>query len=78
MIVEAFLIAAMAALYFAIMPRCFWANLFMKNMVFSTEEIKNVNAFRVLAVAKFGSVIRLNGSGRVDKVEDGSLHKVHR
>ena len=50
MIAEAFLIAAMAALYFAIMPRCFWSNLFMKNMVFSTEGIPLVLCYTLYGV----------------------------
>lgn len=78
MIVESLLVAAMAAFHFAIMTRCFRPNLFVKDMVFGTEGIKDVNTFRVLSVAKFGSVIRLNDLRHIAKVEDGPFHKVHR
>ena len=78
MIVESLLVAAMTALHFAVMPRSFRPNLFVKDMVFGTEGIKDVNTFRVLSVAKFGSVIRLNDLRRIAKLVDGPFHKVHR
>ena len=77
MIVEALLITAVAAFHFAIMPGCFGANLFVKDMVFSTEGIKNVNTFCVFGVTKFGAVICLNDLGRIAKVENCSFHKIH-
>ena len=73
MIVETLLIAAMTAFHFAIMPGSFGPNLFVEDMVFSTKRIKNVNTFRLSAIAEFGSVVCLNDLRRIAKVENSLL-----
>ena len=60
MIVETLLITAMTAFHFSVMPGSFGSNLFVQDMIFSTEEIEDVNALCVSAIAEFSSVVCLN------------------
>ena len=59
MIVESFLIIAMAALDLAVVPRCSGTDGFVSNAVFRTKQLQWVYTLRLFRVAKLAAVAGL-------------------
>ena len=78
MIVESFLIIAMAALNLAIVPRRSRADGFVSNAVFRAKQLQWVHTLRLCRVAKLAAVVGLYDLRRIAKESDCALHKIHR
>ena len=76
-IVEALLIIAVAALYFAVMPGRSGTDRLMMHMDFVTKHVKWMNACRFLRVIELRSVVSLDDFRCIHKENDCSLKEVH-
>ena len=64
-IVESFLIAAVTALDFAVMPRCSRTDRPVRNAVFLAEQIQRMHTLRFCGVGKFAAVVCLQRLRRI-------------
>ena len=76
--IEAFLVFAVAALHFAVMPGCFGANCLMDNMKSAAKNIQRMDTLCSLRVGKFPAIVCLDYIWRITKVNNCTLHKVYR
>ena len=77
MVVKPLLIIAVAALHFAVMPRCPWPNEFVMDVQLHAQQIKGMDPFCFGSVSELGTIICLDCLRSIAKIEDGPLHKVH-
>ena len=77
-IVESFLIAAMAALDLAVVPRRSGTDGLVGNAVFHTKQLQWMHALCLCRMAKLAAVVGLYDLRRIAEEGDGALHKIHR
>ena len=77
-IVESFLIAAVTALDFAVMPRRSRTDRLVRNAVFLAEQIQRMHTLRFCGVGKFAAVVCLQRLRRIAETGERAFHKIHR
>lgn len=76
-VVKTFLVIAVAALHFPIMPWGSGTDFLMGNVQLSTQDVQRMYPVGFCDVGKFTAVIRLKDLWLVAKVFDGSLYEIH-
>ena len=78
MVVEAFLVVPVAALYLTVVPWSPGPDLLVLNTQILAKKVQRMNAVGLAGMRKFATVIRLNDPGSVSKIGDGALYKINR
>lgn len=76
MVIKMFLIITMATLYLAIMPRCPWADMFVFDSKFITQDIQWMCTVCFLQMDKLCTVVSLQLLWFISKVDNGTFQKV--
>ena len=76
-IIEPLLVIPVTAFHFAVMPRGLGSDRLVENVKFAAKIIQRMNAFCLLCVSKFSTIVRLNHIRSIPKVKNGTVHKVY-